>query len=617
MGFLIDLRVFEFGSGRFNELLDAVVGLSHTTWGGRLNPIVFLSSDTLGGADWERLATADVDCLKAFAPLSDNLLKELDERLQPWSVELNDFSDPSSRIQLESVGVAAIPSEHTLRPFRGAKLVVFGFPENADPLLKRFVHWNFGTYRQEINPHTGAVLREAWLESLLAKAQVEHLIVSDRKALAEALTLLVGTQPGPGYKAPLRFVAPNELTSVFLPEVWPLSDTNSVYQVIVGDSAPDFSEHWNEEIWKRTWAKPHAWHLWVPPDFARDPILQGALRNWLRHYTGVGNSNAKQVEFISHSLSTAELGTLRQEICGNSGGWVPWSRVTAPEILAGRKRKAEERLSSSRAAILSNVGEAIRYSASRQKETFSLTVPEILADGVNPDGVWMVDVQIREASSHQCVGAKESSWIAPRLNSGGLISAMFKNAARVNRDGIFSLRVENESRRHSRRMKPEFTLLLPSPPQVLASLITRPTYEPVFTADSRYQRAWPRRPPMRVRYSDKGEYLQGLIRIFGDFWTAKRFCERRFWRQMFAKLANCDARKDAALEVKISNLLRKREQAGDDPSYLASRILGLMRGRRSSGVALPYSDFQHLADELLNASVPDPYSCLQGNVVVS
>src|SRR6266487_5911399 len=113
-GFLIDTGVFPPGSDRFEELVDAVVRHNYILWGGRTNPITFFSGESLTADDWEQLEAVDVDCLKAFSSLPKPLLKQLDERLQPWSVEVADLTRPDSRVRVESYGVVCPPTPENL-----------------------------------------------------------------------------------------------------------------------------------------------------------------------------------------------------------------------------------------------------------------------------------------------------------------------------------------------------------------------------------------------------------------------------------------------------------------------------------------------------------------------
>jgi hypothetical protein len=611
--FLINTEIYSADCNRFEELMDAVIRHNYNLWGGRINPIIFFSGETLAEEDWEQLEAVDVDCFKSFGSLPEKLIQQLDVRLQPWNIERIRVPQPDAPINVESYGIVVPPTQDNLKAFRDAKLILFDFTSDCEPMIQRFIHRNFGTYFQWFEPKTNNVRREAWLENLMSKINYERVLISDRATLASALTLLIGTPPGPGYKPPQQFVTPAKLSSIQMAEVWP--QTDNVYQVIVGDSPRDLAEFWNGAWWKRTWTAPYAHQLWLPTELAKDTGLHEAVKNWLRFFTHFGNSNAKEVEFLSATVPTAELDVLRLQIC-NGVGWSPRGRIAQPEISNERKRKAEEILSLRQKVILNDTGSAVRFSASHDEETFSLTKPEILEEGINPDGTWMVDVQIELKSSDSPTLPDQSWWTAPRQNSGGLLSSMFKEAARVNRHGMFSVRVENQGGPYSRRVKPELKIHLPERTRIVPLLIIHPQYRPIFTIDARYTERPPASTIVRVEFSDKGDYLRGLIRVFGGFWNAREFCQRRFWRHMFAKLANYDARNDARLRQDVANLLQKRSHANHGFDHLAGRVLGLVRGRPKHGIALPYSAFKVELDELAKTPIPAPLNYLQGDAIV-
>ncbi len=165
-------------------------------------------------------------------------------------------------------------------------------------------------------------------------------------------------------------------------------------------------------------------------------------------------------------------------------------------------------------------------------------------------------------------------------------------------------------------IKPELRIRLPAQTDIVPLLITHPRNQPIFTIDVRYEDRYQRPLIVRVSTSDKGEYLRGLIRVFGNFWTAKEFCDRRFWRRMFAKLANYDARNDVQLQQEVANLLRKRLQANDDPEHLARRVLGLVRGQSKRSIALPYSAFKTELDEVAKVPMPAVLKYPQGDTMV-
>ena len=142
-------------------------------------------------------------------------------------------------------------------------------------------------------------------------------------------------------------------------------------------------------------------------------------------------------------------------------------------------------------------------------------------------------------------------------------------------------------------------------------------HQPMFTADARYNQQQAQSEIAHVRYSDKGKYLSGLIQVFGNFWTAKEFCDRRFWRHMFTKLANDDARKNENAQQSVANLLRKRIPAGDSPDRLAGRVLGLVRRFKIQALPCLIRPSKKRIGRAAKVTFPAQLNYPQGNTIVS
>jgi hypothetical protein len=141
---LIDTDKYPAGSDRLNALLDAIADWNNTRWGGRTNHVAFVSGGALSDGEWRQIEITDPDCLLAFAPLSDSLLLELDERVNPWSIEIDDHTESESdRISVRMDGIGMPPTVENLRRIRARyplnfgreeKLLMFEFAEDCDQM---------------------------------------------------------------------------------------------------------------------------------------------------------------------------------------------------------------------------------------------------------------------------------------------------------------------------------------------------------------------------------------------------------------------------------------------------------------------------------------------------
>src|SRR6266853_44967 len=111
IAFLINTESFASRIAALDDLLDAVVDWNNTHWGGRKNPIILFNGNGLRDEDWLQLEVADPDCLSIIGTTTKDLIEQLDERLHPWSFEVNDAAQPDRfRIPHGAEGIAVPPS---------------------------------------------------------------------------------------------------------------------------------------------------------------------------------------------------------------------------------------------------------------------------------------------------------------------------------------------------------------------------------------------------------------------------------------------------------------------------------------------------------------------------
>jgi hypothetical protein len=258
----------------------------------------------------------------------------------------------------------------------------------------------------------------------------------------------------------------------------------------------------------------------------------------------------------------------------------------------------------------------VRFTGSSRDEVFTFAKPDSLQDE-NPDGSWMVDVQIQHVSAVRAASGNQSWWHLPRLNSGGVLRALFRQPARITRHDRFSVRVQNRESSLAQRMKPELKLELLSDSDLIRLFITDPYNKAWVVSDGRNELRCPERAVTGCRTSTKGAYLAGLIDLFGDFWTAKHFCERRFWRDLFNRLAGHGSGQDEKLSQKLVKLLKGHTNSTDPQQAveLADQVLYLVRGRLK-GHYVRFRDCIQDRSRLEKQGLPEVLVYPQGRTVV-
>ena len=521
-------------------------------------------------------------------------------------------------------GIAMPPTPENLRHVRGRswhigsqeqKLLMFQFADGCASEVRRFFHRNFGTFYQWTEPKTGRIRRIGWLEDLLQDIPAQSFSISDAKSAADVISALAARLRAKERKPGLAFIAPGELSSLFLSGPT-TSELHQTYQIIVGDGTSEFSEYWNGARWKGIWNAPLRHQLWIPSNLAKSPDFREALHDWLCRYTNYGGGGYR-IESISGDSEEA-VGEIREHFQRTQPA-LHVAQVSLTES-AARRQKVTERFSGRGASFsMSSDADAVRMSGLAPDGDFSLEKPPPL-HSQNVDGCWTVDVQIEHLSTLENRTREQSWWCLPRRNGAGLAGTIFKAPSRVNSSGRFSVRAECREPHLGERITPRLKFHLPSDTEVIRWLLMRSDRRGYMTPDARSKLAIAEGPIRDCRVSTKGAYLNKLLELFGDFWTARSYCERRLWRELFRQLSGNDPGSEEGLQRKLVEIL-KTEIAGSPDEKLpraksvAERVLHQVRGRLQ-GAQITFIDCLKERSRIEKLKPEEPLVYVQGATTV-
>ena len=339
----------------------------------------------------------------------------------------------------------------------------------------------------------------------------------------------------------------------------------------------------------------------------------------MRSYTGSG-ANDRRVELVSRSVKADDLEKIRESFY--SARPPLQTNATKPDFSERRRQAAGLKLTGPGRFVPWDYGtDAIRVAGIIGIERFSIPKPDLFDDEYIISGSWMTDLQVEHISRIETSGRENSWWTLPRLNATGLVQAMFKSPARINREGRFSVSIGSQNHSMARTVKPEITLFIPDDIGAVQWLLRDPHGCPALTSDVRYDSRKQRRPVVSSsRMSEKGANLNGLIELFGNFWTAKKYCERRFWRHLFSLMAGHGRGDDEKLQLRVRDLLHSEAFNGSEGSQeksavLASKFLHLVRGRLR-GKHVTFKAAQELRSQLGKMAIDEPITCAQGNAIM-
>src|SRR6266478_560552 len=553
-------------------IIDTILAYNRDRWGGRYNPIVLTDGQTLADAWWSLLEAVDPDVVKSFVTLSDELIASIERRVSPYLIEQPSRHEQErgfQRIDLSDDGIEVLPSPLNVRHaswsvMSDPNLVLFETNwQRTDPDVKRFTEWNLGGY----SPPIYAVSRA------LEGVRTQKYIATDAASLVSPLTELCSLP---------REALPPVKHAAF----------DEAFHVVIGDTPADVAYFWNRPATIQPWTRTYLNQVWLSRAVATNPDLTSALSAWFQRCADPNGSHKGHVRFVSLSLSQDQL----EQIAAPLGAGVHRvfkdvkapTEIQPPQISEGPPGPLG----------LDRMG---LYRGTGTTERLTLQEPDILRGPQGPHGAcWMADIYIEfQPERYPTILGRPLWWQLPRLNS--LATQMFNRPSRILRTRYPSALLK--------RGEPRLDLALLDDLAVFASLATLSS-RAQYTRDARHARppvALCRRPYAHAQPSDKGQYLSGLLDLFGGLLDVDDTLSTRYWRRMFDLLSGRPAEKEEALVQQVKNKLTKGLRANpatfyenDKPiTWLADYVLNLARSLPTPTRGLPFHVFDdHAKREL-------------------
>jgi len=539
------------------ERLTELIEYNQSKWGGRYNAIIQTDGHNLHSeSDWNLLDYLDPDVIRSFEPLEDDLIRELDLRFSPYSMEGPIPLDESYfRPEPSNEMISILPTlQNVKRAAWGVSptLVLFDLESSKDQELKNFIIRNFGILAPAMD-----------VNQALSQVKTLKFTIPDRVSFSEAIGNLTEFK---SFTYPAQLCALPKYLGSFSHE-----RNGNRLVIVVGDSFEDTLFYWNRIHLVPQWATSYVKQLWLPTSLASDKTLKEPLGRWFNRLADPGGSNAGEIYFVSLSKTTEELKTIISE-------FAPFIKVRHGESdheNLGLLGKNDQRWNFRK-------GDSHLYRGTSANEHFVLTEPDV-EEGVRGGEHWMADVYI--GFSHSVPDPEGNWWLLPKNNS--LAAVMFQKKSRISACGIPAVLM--------RRGEPNLKLTLLSEPNLFYYLLA-PIHSPHYGTDLRA--SLPSKPFRRIHTSDKGFYLSGILDLFGDLNSAFHVFESRFWRRLFDRLSRNTFSNQNKLEA-VTNKLKKKITA--NPSYflaspsgrewIANYIVQLSKELVGSGREIKYKNF--------------------------
>jgi hypothetical protein len=441
-------------------------------WGGRLSPIVPVSSDGIANVDWKLLKAISPDLLVTTFGLETETERLIRRELSPAAIET------TNRRTIHGIGL--VLDRETLQrvdPRPGPKsLVAFRIETPCELVVRQFLEVNFG-------PPPSLYPRDDVL--------IDEYPVKDRASLAAALKAL----------------SSHQARGVYLPEVAALpnhlprsSRYHDTFSVVIGDRPMDLIAAWNFTILSSK--RERIQSLWLPTDLARDESLSDTWRSWCFYAACRTHEGHRSTKFASASLDPVELHAIADRIsrAENGADLLDDGRLESspePEVIGEVFRDAE-----------------LVHRGLQNAEVLVLDPPERISPRAT--GYWAADllVEQEEIDSHS---GRAYVWQVPNdeaivgafLTNGRIASSYKTPTALVSTGDVDIVLRIPRSEELFRRL-----LIAPSEPNGL------PTRERFENCD----------------LSDKGQYLFDLIEIFGGIGLAYATFQSPLWREVVATM---------------------------------------------------------------------------------
>ena len=600
------------------EKVDQIIGYNRCLWGGRYNPIILTDGNTIETKWWEFLRDVDPDIIKPLIPLGSELIEKFEHFLSPLQIEDYKEDEQSSlgtfvntRISPASIDMNSLNFANLGGWYGDPDVAAFNLEEMDDDIGNIFLLRNFGTYQPtNTRHHMGSRFSiPISLEDTLSRGEVppdihdgfkENNIPFSNEAFCKASVQRPGNWVLIDKENKQRhYVQKMNSKLLIFPEtlsfstefdevekeVFLLTDRDSLsdvlfelarsqkivyqdqicafpnserelqktwidrFEIIVGDTLQDIVHFWNRPWLISRWKRKSINQLWIPTTLATDLCMEDALCAWISKYSWWERQNSKAVHFVSFSIEEEALENIAsrfREKLRLSTSVKCYEEPQIPDLFS------EDPLLFLRENPLSSRDSSIEvHRAQGNKDIFELTEPDGLAQR-DMDGHWMADFYIEFTKdmyeNHdqiiRSVGWDSFFWKIPNRNH--LTYHMFDRFSRVRQNGFPSVMMK--------RSEKVLRFTLENPESTVASLFYRDNRFVYVDSDPRVQL-------MITSYSyadvsDKGKYLQGVLKLFGNLTFAYEIFRNPYWRSMFDLLSkNTRAEQDA--QVSVTNKIRK------------------------------------------------------------
>jgi len=510
------------------ELLDSLFESNYNIWGGRYNPIVPVVSGEITDSYWKLLHFADPDVIYSYCDIPESLIHRLDHELCPLEIERhprmlteNDPPHYSPSICHNQVDISALVPLVIHREgfiFKNAQLLTSA--ARMDWQQRRPVLRNFGIFdeRMAIKPYPEdqekIIIKNDWTQERLFEE------------LANEINPIV-----------FPFQASEAYGEI------PEADKSYQYEycLVIGDDVQDWIYFWNR-IFHLSAHRRQRWHtLCISADRIESKTFCDALRKFLQKFACRSGNNPDHIDLVSFSVANENLEPIKRDLLDGVDVIPRLIQIDPNETHSiAMAHRSYPKFDHPGFFIFEQDQTTHQQAASRK---CLLKVPDCK---VSLDrGIWMMDLRIEHIPEQPFYINEKLWWMLPRDRE---LADLFLSRSRISED--YSISSEMSTQKVFELSVPEESLVI----QIALGVGWKSCWTQKFELE--------RKKPVYsdIFLSDKGNYINGVIGLFGGLQNAGSFFQNSFWRSIVENLSKRRASTEEDTLVRIKNWLKKKRE---------------------------------------------------------
>jgi len=525
-----------------NNGINQIIRYSIGTWGGRFHAIIPTSGEEIAPAWWKLLTILDPDIIYSFLPLNDKLIQRINRHILPAKIiEPNKRANVEDTYRINTFEIGALGIEDIPRfkwESRGFldKPSFFYIKEGKENNQNNsFALCNFGTLPKTADLSIESLFRDIPCEIIEPNGMMPTKILE---------TIFEKAKP-----YPRRIIMPIDFCQMYASRNYSLdyADYTRGFHLVVGNQPLDAIYAWNRALISDLTSGRNG--FWLAEEHSQDKDLLRLLSRWIDETFWTGNIEKKGY-VISHSVDLSFLQNLAQKMCELTHFHFKAFRINPDDFPCPNARKFIPSLFER-----GQVCQTDKVPLSEDKGLVGFQRPPFLIKG-HPQFGWMADLEIQYHPERYNWTNVRPTWKLPkRLGLAHKFYDNYKRSSRIVNGGLPSIEAATEDTVIHIRIPSDLAVVWTWLEHRTNTRNHSPQTTPLFT---------------EIHVSDKGRYLQGIIRLFGNIYSAGSIFEDPFWRDVLLRMAGKpDYHKDFT-EIKKIILKSTNEISTEDPTQVVT-----------------------------------------------